>query len=385
MKRLGAVNCITLTPLNYTGFFTLTFVLFMKLAFVHDYLYTYGGAERLLEAMHRVFPDAPIFTAQYVHENLPQTFPHQYVRPISLAQSRFWRLFAKQLTFLYPVLFETLDLSGYDVVISSSASFAKGVITTSQQKHICYCHTPPRFLYNYEGESTKRDRWYYRPFVGVVDYALRQWDYAASYRVDHFIANSKNTARRIKKFYNRDASVVYPPVLLPKISNEMRKQKHFLIVSRLAAYKHVELAVLACTALNEPLVIVGEGPERSRLEAMAGETIQFVGFVPDEQLQTLYQEAHALIYTTRDEDFGITPIEAMAYGVPVIAHNSGGMRESVIDGETGVLFDDYSVKGLQSAIQQFQQMQFDETTCRNRAEQFSFERFQEQFEAIIRG
>lgn len=357
----------------------------MKIAFVHDYLYTYGGAERLLEAMHRVFPDAPIFTAQYVRDKLPATFPHDYVRPISLTQSRFWRLFAKQLTFFYPVLFESLDLSGYDVVISSSASFAKGVITTSNQRHICYCHTPPRFLYNYEGESAKRNRWYYRPFVSVVDYGLRQWDYAASYRVDQFITNSQNTANRIKKFYDRDAMVVYPPVMLPAASAKQREKKHFLVVSRLATYKHVELAVLACTALNAPLVVVGEGPERPRLEAMAGENVQFAGFVSDNHLQELYQEAYALIYTTRDEDFGITPIEAMAHGVPVIAHNSGGMRESVLDDETGVLFDDYTVDGLQSAIQQFKQMQFDEAACKNRAGDFSFERFREQLEAIVKG
>lgn len=356
----------------------------MKLAFVHDYLHTYGGAERLLEAMHRVYPDAPIFTTRYKPEALPPTFPHTSVRPIPITQSRFWNVLAKQLTFLYPVLFESLSLDGFDVVISSTSGFAKGVVTTASQKHICYCHTPPRFLYGYEGESAKRDRWYYRPVVSILDYFLRQWDYASSYRVDQFVTNSNNTARRIKKFYGRDAITLYPPVHIPsERKHTSTDRKHFLVVSRLVAYKHVELAVLACTILREPLVVVGEGPEYASLKAMAGDTVKFVGFVPDDILQQLYQEAKALIYTSYDEDFGITPLEAMAHGTPVIAHRSGGMQESIMDGVTGMFFDDYSVEGLQSAIRMLKARKFDESVCIRRAQEFSFERFKEQLVHIV--
>ncbi|MCA9397250.1 glycosyltransferase, partial [candidate division WWE3 bacterium] len=364
--------------------------------FVHDFLDSYGGAERLLHSMHEIYPDAPIFTTRFDPSALPDSFPVQSVREVTWLRNRLVKLFSKQLTFLYLIAFESINLNEYDVVISSSANFAKGILTRPDQIHINYCHTPPRFLYKYEGESDKRMKWYYAPFVSLLDSYLRIWDYVAAQRPDYFIANSKNTAARIKTFYHRDSTVIYPPVNIENHTGSIdsldakdeslkdaSKSSFFLVVSRLAMYKHVELAIGVCNRLCLPLTVVGVGPEQENLEKLAGETVTFEGFVSDKRLSELYRSAKALIYTVRDEDFGMTPIEAMSYGCPVIAHRSGGTLETVIEGKTGEFFDEYSVDGLLDVVENFNSNNYTYENLIKRANDFSRERFQDEIRTFV--
>lgn len=373
----------------------------MKVAFVHDFLDSYGGAERLLHSMHEVYPDAPIFTTRFNAASLPDSFPIESVREVPWLQNRFVQFFSKQLTFLYLIAFESINLNEYEVIISSSANFAKGILTRPEQIHINYCHTPPRFLYKYEGESDKRMKWYYAPFVSLLDSYLRIWDYVAARRPDYFIANSKNTATRIKTFYHRDSTVIYPPVNISSkqqaASNNQgeneelgtrdeeidQKSNFYLVVSRLAAYKHVELAIEVCNRLCLPLTVVGVGPEQENLEKLAGGTVTFEGFVSDKRLSELYRSAKALIYTVRDEDFGMTPIEAMSFGCPVIAHRSGGTLETVLEGKTGEFFDEYSVEGLLDVVENFNSNNYTYENLINRASDYSIERFKKELESFV--
>ncbi len=357
----------------------------MKVALVHDFLNTYGGAERVLWSMHKVFPDAPIFTTFYDPTKLPAEFPHDRVVPSPLANHPLAKISSKVFSLSLPLVFESLDLDEFDVVISSTASFAKGVITNSRQFHLCYCHTPPRFLYKYEGESTKRSRWYLKPWLSLVDSYLRVWDYAASLRVDVFLANSQNTASRIKKFYQRESIILYPPVAtIPRNSNNSSVgEGFFLVVSRLVPYKHVELAIEASNRLGFNLKVVGQGSEFNRLAALAGSTVELLGFVSEDELGLLYQQCKGVIYTPRDEDFGLIPIEAMAWGKPVIAHNSGGVQETIQDDVTGILFDEYTVDGLIGAIQRFEEVTFDPNVLYEHTQKFSEERFRESLLQVV--
>ncbi|MCA9390583.1 glycosyltransferase [candidate division WWE3 bacterium] len=356
----------------------------MKVALVHDFLNTYGGAERLLYSIHQIYPEAPIFTTIHNPSKLPDFSPNHLVIPSKTYSTGFVRRFSKPFTFLLPLVFEQLDLSEYDLIISSTAGFAKGIVTRSDQLHICYCHTPPRFLYKYEGESNRRMVWYYAPFVSVLDSYFRIWDEFAASRVDLFVANSQNTARRIKKYYRREAEVIYPPVNIEsqKIL-ERDPQDFYLLVSRLSAYKHVEIAIEAANKTGKKLTIVGTGPEEERLKALSGPTVTWEGFVTDERLAELYSQAKALIYTVQDEDFGMTPIEAMSYGCPVIGHRSGGLLESIQEYENGMFFDEYTSDGLVKTIGSFDSHTFEPQKAKERAKDFSMDVFKQRFSEFV--
>ena len=355
----------------------------MKVALVHDYLNEFGGAERVLEALAEMYPEAPIYTAFYKKGSKAyERFKDRKVIA-SWAQNvpGFVDKLHSPLRFLAPQIWESFDLDGFDVVMSSASWYiTKGVLTRPETTHICYCHTPPRYLYGYDTSIHYKKYWALRLYATIVNKGLRQYDYLAAQRVDHFVANSKNVAARIKKFYGRESTVICPPVELHEtVSKAQEKQNYFLVISRLVGAKGLEMAVKAANELQVPLKVVGAGggyaQEEEYLKEMAGQTVEFLGFVADEKLADLYAGAKAFLALAKDEDFGITPVEAMMAGTPVIAYNGGGYKETVVQGKTGLLFDDYSVDGLMKAMKKIHDSSFKIQEIKDHAEKFSKERF----------
>src|SRR3989344_5043370 len=336
----------------------------MKVALSHDFLLEYGGAERVLETLHEMWPEAPVYTAFLDKEKLGSHWERLESWDIRASWGQKvpgLRALVSPLRFLAPLYFESFDLSKYELVISSSNMYqAKAVITRPETLHLCYCHTPPRSLYGYTTKTDWRRHWWSRWYGEVVNFKLRQVDFVLAQRPDVIVANSQETQKRIKKFWRRDSIVVYPPVgisqgvALRGQGHPLRRGDYFLYVGRLAKMKGVDLAIRACNELKLPLKIVGTGAGEEYLRSIAGKTIEFLGSVDDEQLGELYAGCKAVIFPAEDEDFGIVPVEAMGYGKPVIAHNSGGVRETVVDGKTGILFDELSVAGLGEAIKKIQ-------------------------------
>jgi len=359
----------------------------MKLALVHDDLIQHGGAERLFGAMREMWPEADLFTSlvskkwrQALTQNSqPQTSFMQQL-PLKKALNRAYFP-------LYPLAFESFDLTGYDVVLSSSTRFAHGVITRPETAHICYMNSPGRMFW--EPQAYFRGTPLLRKALSPLLGRLRVWDYAAAQRVDYFVANSGSVKRKIKKYYGRDAEVIYPFVELERFSAGSRRGRtleisgsvphgvgYFLVVSRLAAWKRIDIAIEACNQLKLPLVVVGEGPDRARLEKLAGPTVAFRGRLSDEGVVEYLQGAVALIFPQR-EDFGITPLEAMASGKPVVAYRAGGALETVISGKTGEFFYPQTERALAATLSAFRSESYLPEDCRARAEEFSRRKFEE--------
>jgi glycosyltransferase involved in cell wall biosynthesis len=270
------------------------------------------------------------------------------------------------------------------VVISSTANFAKGVLVKPNTLHICYCHTPPRFLYHYPTEVNRRKIRYLAPLLSIMDNYFRIWDYSAAQRVDYFIANSNNTAKRIEKFYRRNSEVIYPPVRSRIVSFGASSipKDYFLIVSRLAKYKRIDLAIEACNRLHKRLVIIGAGRDESRLRKIAGETIEFKGNLSDEESSDYYKDCQAFLFPGED-DFGITPVEAMGMGKPVIALGKGGALETVIPGKTGEFFREESVESLMQIMTSFNPSKYDQIICKKQAEKFSEKIFKQKIQEFV--
>jgi len=360
----------------------------LRVALVHDYLAEYGGAERVLEALHEVFPQAPLFTAFVDQDRLGvewQKFATWEIHTSWLSKIPFHKKLFSPLRIFAPQFFRSFDLSSFDLVISSTNAYFAKAVQVPNGVHICYCHTPSRSLWGY---STMTD-WHKNPLINffgtLINHYLRVIDVqVARSNVDLFIANSQETKKRIAKFYKKSATVIYPPVNIPKLPPKTnRTGNYFLYVNRLALAKHPELAVQVCTQLNLPLKVVGSGKMLGELQSQAGPTIEFFGHVSDEKLASLYREAKALLYPVEDEDFGIVPIEAMAYGVPVIAHASGGPLESIIDGKTGILFEELSVAGLTKAIERLSSLSFRPSALYHHTQQFSLAIFKEKIMAVV--
>lgn len=351
-----------------------------RVALVHDYLAEYGGAERVLEALHAIYPEAPVYVAFVDAQRLGvqwQRFSNWDIRTTWLTKIPFHKKIFSPLRFLAPRFFESLDLSDYDVVISSTnAYFAKAVRVNPGAVHLCYCHTPSRSLWGFSTMSNWKKNPLIRIFGELINHYLRVVDVAVARKnVTRFIANSQETAKRIQKFYRLDASIVYPPITVPKSPPKPTQRTYFLYVNRLAFSKHPELAVQACTQLGWPLKVVGTGAMLDHLKQIAGPTIEFYGFVNDQQLQELYRGARALLYPVEDEDFGMVPVEAMAQGTPVIAHRSGGPKETILPNKTGVVFDDLTLKGLLVAMENFEKLRFSPRVCWTHAQKFSEDLF----------
>jgi glycosyltransferase involved in cell wall biosynthesis len=367
----------------------------LKVALVHDYLREYGGAERVVEALHSIFPEAPLyvaFTDSKVAGIHWQKFKDWDIRQSWLTLIPFYKKLFSPLRIFAPNYFSSFDLSKYDVVISSSnAYFGKAVRVRANALHICYCHTPARSLYGY---STMTD-WESKPvtkfFGTVINHYLRVIDYKVAQKVGFFIANSEEVKKRIWKFYRRESVVIYPPVNVPESWEQVQKWRkendqageYYIYVNRLAFAKHPELAIQACTKLGVPLKVVGSGAIEDELKKMAGPTVQFLGSVGDDQLHALYAGAKALLYPVEDEDFGIVPVEAMGHGVPVIAHRSGGPQETILEGETGIFFDELSLNGLLEAMHIVQSRKWNSKKIYEHAQQFSLKKFKEKITKFV--
>lgn len=335
-----------------------------KIAFVHEYLIQYGGAEKTLETMLEIFPDSPVYTGLYDATNMSSFLNKQEIR---CNKNKFLSKFQKYLTFLMPLVFESMDLRNFDIIISDGTAWPKGVLTNIHQLHISYVHTPPRFLYGYSVESQKRNKWYFKPILKVVDNVLRIWDYNAAQRPDFLLTNSYETLARIRKFYGREAEVIYPPTELKCSETELNltqttttsEQKqdlskgYYVMLGRLAAYKNFDIVIEAFNENGKNLVILGTGNEESYLRRIAKDNITFIGRATDEQKSYYLRNCKGLINAVQDEDFGIVPIEAMAHGKPVLAHRSGGHLETVVEGLSGMFFDSLELEDLLKSIEIF--------------------------------
>lgn len=350
----------------------------MKVALVHDYLNQMGGAERVVLALHELFPDAPLYTSIYDPQRVDPAFQKIDVRTSFMQK---WPLVKKHhqpfLPF-YPIAMEGLDLRGYDLVLSSSSAFGKGVIVKPGTLHICYCHTPMRWCWNYN-EYVEREQLggMARRILPFFVSWLRVWDQTTAMRVDHFIANSPVIAERIQKYYRRESVVIPPPVEASRFPFDPATQlgNYFLSMGRLAPYKRVDLAIQACNRLGLPLVVIGSGRDEKQLKAMAGPTIRFLGRLSDAEVLPYLAQCRAFLFPG-EEDFGITPLEVQASGRPVIAYGAGGALASVVDGVTGRFFYEQTAESLAGVLAAFDERQYHPQTIRNHALEFDKPRFQ---------
>jgi len=355
----------------------------MKVALVHDYLNQMGGAERVLLALHALFPAAPIYTSIYDPERVDPAFRRLDIRSSFMQRLPLASTHHQTFLLLYPLVFEHLDLREYDLILSSSSAFAKGVITRPDAMHICYCHTPMRWAWSYQ------DYIAYEQFLSPVRallpffmHRLRRWDRATARRVDYFIANSPVVAERIATCYQSDATIIPPPVETARYRISPAQDDYFLVVSRLVPYKRIDIAINAFNQLRLPLKIIGVGRDRTRLERMAGPTIEFLGWLPDQEVQEYLARCQALIHPGA-EDFGLTPLEAQASGRPVMAYGAGGALISVVDGVTGLFFHERSPNALAEVVAAFQPDQFDPLVIRRHAETFDIAHFQRRIMEFI--
>ncbi|GAC1380739.1 MAG: glycosyltransferase family 4 protein [Ktedonobacteraceae bacterium] len=349
----------------------------MKVALVHDYLNQMGGAERVVMAFHEIFPDAPIYTSIYDPKRVDAAFQKMDIRTSFMQKLPLVTQHHQPYLPFYPFAMESLDLRGYDLVLSSSSAFGKGVITKPETMHICYCHTPMRWCWNYD-EYVEREQLgkMARSILPFLITGLRIWDQTSSTRVDHFIANSPVVAERIRKYYRREAVIIPPPVEARRFPFDAATQleDYFLIVSRFIPYKRIDLAIEACNRLQLPLVIIGSGRDEQRLKKMAGSTIRFLGRLSDEEVLSYYTHCRAFLFPG-EEDFGITPLEAQASGRPVIAYGAGGALASMVDGVTGVFFKEQTAESLTAALASFDEHTYDPQAIRNHALEFDTPRF----------
>ena len=356
-----------------------------KIALVFDDLIQFGGAERLLLAAHEIWPEAPIYTSAVSKKwetlcgkkniNLHTSFMQKF--PLKERLNRFYSILG-----LHMLAFETFDFSDYDLVISISSRYAHGIITKPTTKHICYMNSPGRMFWD-TAEYFSQEAWFIRLFKALITPFLnhaRTWDFSAAQRVDYFIANSEIPQKRIEKYYKRKSEVIYPFVdSFPKQSqsnSDLENQNYFLVLTRLSAWKRVDMALKACQKLNLNLKIAGEGPAEKRLKKLAKKSpnVEFLGYIPNAEKWKYLANARALIMTQK-EDFGITPLEAMSAGTPVIAYKGGGAVITVKPGETGEFFDEQDVRSLTNILRSFDPRNYRSKACRAQAESFSKERF----------
>ncbi|HCT83702.1 MAG: Glycosyl transferase group 1 [Candidatus Nomurabacteria bacterium GW2011_GWF2_35_66] len=347
----------------------------MKIAIVHDWLLNLGGAERVLIALHEIFPEAPIYTLFYRKD-----FTSKYLKTATIRSSFCQKIPLIQriypwTSFIFPTAIESLDLSGFDLVISSSIIFAKGIVLKPKTRHICYCYSPTRFLWDLNGSSRK-----WGILISIYKNLLRLWDHSAVSRVDKFIAISENVKQRIRKYYKQNATVIYPPVSIVHRENiDTQFSNYYLIVSRLYKYKNINIVIDAFNKLNYKLIIVGDGPEYSNLSRIAHENIIILGFVEDDILPSYYKNCRAFIMA-QDEDFGLTPIEAMAFGKPVLALRKGGALEIVKEGESGEFFNDPIPEAIADGVRRLEEnyANYDPEKIIATTKKFNFERFKKE-------
>ncbi len=366
-----------------------------RIAIVYDRLNKFGGAEQVLLALRSAFPEAVLFTS--VHEKTQTPWLGNWeVRTSFLQHIPFAKNHHEWFGWLMPLVFESLDLSSFDVVISVTSEAAKGVLTTPHQLHICYCLTPTRYLWSHTHEYGNGIFGWMKKYVFSK---LRQWDFIASTRPDFFIPISKHVEKRISKFYRREcAPVIYPPVQVTHSKNQHKEKvvsntpdtlslapdPYFLVVSRLVPYKKIEIAIEACMRSSKQLIVVGTGSDMARLQQVAANTqyVSFVGFVSDTELSTLYTHATALL-CPQEEDFGIVSLEAQSYGLPVISYRNSGVAETIHENRTGLLFSAQTAESLEKTMHEFEKKDWDKETIKKSVESFATQRFVREFQQVV--
>ncbi|MEK7565814.1 MAG: glycosyltransferase [Patescibacteria group bacterium] len=372
----------------------------MKIALVHDYIKEFGGAERVLMTLHEMFPEAPIYTAFLTPESTAaKAFANAKVITSWANFLICYKNLYSPLRFLAPLIWESFDFSGFDVVILSSSWFiTKPMRIPKHVKVICYCHTPPRYLYGYRTAIDWQRYWPVKIYGHLLGHFLRLYDFLGAKRVDKFIANSKNVAARIEKFYRKPSVVIYPPVDVAKIeklaSQELLLRTYFLVASRISSEKGLPMAMEAANKLGVKLKVVGEFSglrwEEEKIDKNRSENIEFMGRVSDEELYKLYAGAKAFLVMEPDVDFGMTPVEAMAAGTPVVAYKGGGYLETVIEGKTGMFFEEYNVgslikamKSISEASLRVKSIKFNKEDLQKQAAKFSKEIFIKKMREVV--
>lgn len=354
----------------------------MRVALVHDYLVQYGGAERVLEVLAEMFPAAPIYTLIYDPSQLYGAFSDKKIRTSFLQNLPFAKTNHRIFPIFMPLAVEDLDLTAYDLVISSSNSYTKGVITRPDAIHICYCHTPMRYAWD-DYHRHFQEFNYVAGIKNILPFAMnyiRLWDKISADRVDYYLANSQNVANRINKYYRMPAQVLYPPVNTEVEFDSNSKGEYYLMLGRFLPYKHYDIVVEAFVQNGKELHLVGSGPDEENLRNIARgkDNIKFLGRLSDEEAQREFRDCRAFIFASED-DFGIVPVEAMAAGKPVIAYGRGGALETVEEGKTGIFFDEQNTDSVIKAVNKFETMSFDANYIHNYAQKFSKDTFKHNF------
>lgn len=364
----------------------------MKIALVHDYLNEFGGAERVLKVLSEMYSEAPIFTAFCKKDSTAW----KYFRDKNIIESKYapflkiGKLYSP-LRFLAPQVWKSFNFYPYDVIISSASWYiTKGINKPTNSKHICYCHTPPRYLYGYPTAIEWQKYWPVKIYAGIVNNYLRKYDFESSKTVDQFVVNSRNVARRVKKFYGRESKIIYPPInvkeLVEKTKN-IKKENYYLIVSRVVGAKGIDIAIRASNKIGFKLKIVGEATgfslEEKKLKKIKSKNVEFLGRVSDERLWEFYAKAKGFLALAYDEDFGMTVVEAMASGTPALAYYGGGYKETIKEGETGEFFYSYDLEGFIEGFKKFEKMEFKKHELLRQANKFSRENFEKEMRKTV--
>lgn len=362
----------------------------MKVAIVHDWLTTYGGAERVVEQMLKVYPEADIYTLVYDKKKMSSYFPEEKVHTSFVQKIPFSKKLYTKLLFLMPKAFESFDLTSYDLVIASSSCCAKGVITSPDTRFIAYIHSPMRYAWDLYYDYFKSSGFLTRFFMKRMMPKIRLWDYVSSQRIDSIAANSSYIKRRIKKFWNREAEIIFPPVDTDRLeANGLESEDFYLAFSRFVPYKRLDLAIKACGELNKKLIVIGSGSQEAELKKLASsykkDLITFTGRISDKEVTSYLQKCKALIFCA-EEDFGIIPVEVQSCGRPVIAYGKGGALETVKDKVTGVYFYSQEVSSVKNAVIEFEKLYkenaFNTKTITEHAESFSSKKFREKIKEL---
>jgi glycosyltransferase involved in cell wall biosynthesis len=361
----------------------------MKTVLVHDWLYSISGAEKVLECIYRLFP-SKVYTLIKNTKNLKNfSIPHEeivasFIQKLPFGKTKYPYYFP-----LFPYAIESFNITEANVILSSSSCIAKNILTHSHQLHICYCHTPMRYLWDLYFDYLKLhhlDKGLRGIFTKWVFHKMRNWDLLHAIRVDHYIANSQHVAKRIEKLYQKKAEVIYPPVDCQYFALSRKTKRDFYVTAaRLVPYKKVDVIIQAFSFLTDKqLIVIGGGPELEKLKAIATKNVEFTGYIPKEKLRQYFHEAKAFIYMAY-EDFGIFPVEAQAAGLPVIAYGRGGVFETILENRTGIFFKEQTVKSLVEAIQIFEKAEesFDEHSIQRQAQTFSEENFNKKFKDYV--
>ena len=360
-----------------------------RIAIVHDWLPVYGGAERVLEQMLEVYPEADVFSLiDALNEENRKFLKGRPVKTSFVQKLPGGKKYYRHCFPLMPLAIEQFDFSSYDMVITSSYAFAKGIITGPRQLHLCYCHSPIRYAWDLQTQylkESKMDRGALGWFVRSMLHFIRMWDSRTAAGVDAFMANSRFIARRIEKVYRRDATVVYPPVSIDRFDTCHEKENYFVTASRLVPYKRMDLLIEAFNGMpDRKLVVIGDGPELPKLRRLAGPNVEVLGWQPQAVLKQHLEKARGFVFGG-EEDFGIILLEAQACGTPVIAYGRGGALETVVENKTGMFFGEQTIESLQAAIAEFDTRKWNADTCRANAERFSTKIFRDRFQRFVEG